>query len=133
MASDALHERHKDLSDDVLDAHRAYQSLMEELEAVDWYSQRAQATSDDNLRDILNHNKKEEMEHACMTLEWIRRNQEGWHKTMKKYLFKEKKITKIEKRNTKKENHNQNLKIGKIKIRKNKDGHIKTELSAHNR
>jgi len=133
MATDTLHERREDLSNAVLDAHRAYQSLMEELEAVDWYSQRAEATDDEDLQKILLHNRDEELEHACMTLEWIRRTQDGWNDKMKTYLFKKKEIINLEEDHSKKSDYNQSLNVGKIKIRKNNDEYIKTEFSAHNR
>ena len=74
MASETLHENADKLGDDVIDHHRAIASLMEELEAVDWYNQRAKATKNPELRAILEHNRDEEKEHAAMALEWIRRN-----------------------------------------------------------
>ena len=62
------------LSSDTRDLHRAIVSLMEELEAIDWYQQRADACSDPQLKDVLLHNKNEEIEHATMLMEWIRRH-----------------------------------------------------------
>lgn len=116
MASETLHERKEDLSGPVLDAHRAYISLIEELEAVDWYNQRADATEDEALKRILIHNRDEEMEHACMVLEWLRRNQEGWQDMLNTYLFKEKEITELEEAEEEEEESekSQDLKIGKI-------------------
>lgn len=73
MSSESLHEPIELLSEDTKNQHRAIVSLMEELEAVDWYQQRAEACSDPELKAILIHNKNEEVEHAMMTLEWIRR------------------------------------------------------------
>ena len=72
QSSTTLHE--SDLSPETVDRHRAIVSLMEELEAVDWYDQRVQAASDDELRAVLAHNRDEEKEHAAMVLEWLRRN-----------------------------------------------------------
>jgi len=69
---------------------------MEEMEAIDWYNQRIDASTDQSLTKILEHNMNEEMEHACMTLEWLRRNMPGWDKQMRKYFFTEKEITEIE-------------------------------------
>jgi uncharacterized protein len=73
MSSESLHEPIELLSEDTKNQHRAIVSLMEELEAVDWYQQRAEACSDPELKAILTHNKNEEVEHAMMTLEWLRR------------------------------------------------------------
>jgi hypothetical protein len=82
-----LHERHEDLSAETIDRHRATVSLLEELEAVDWYDQRAEAASDDELRKILIHNRDEEMEHAAMVLEWLRRHNPVIDRELKTYLF----------------------------------------------
>ena len=73
MSSENLHEPIELLSEDTKNQHRAIVSLREELEAVDWYQQRAEACSDPELRAVLTHNKNEEIEHAMMTLEWLRR------------------------------------------------------------
>jgi len=73
MASDTYHEPLELLSEDTKNTHRAIVSLMEELEAIDWYQQRAEACSDPELSAVLTHNKNEEVEHAMMTLEWLRR------------------------------------------------------------
>ena len=73
MSSESLHEPLELLSEDTKNLHRAIVSLREELEAVDWYQQRAEACSDTELRGVLIHNKNEEIEHAMMTLEWLRR------------------------------------------------------------
>ena len=80
-----IHE--KNLSPLALDKHRAISSIMEELEAVDWYNQRAEATSDPELKAILEHNRDEEKEHAAMVLEWLRRNDEVLSEQLKEYLF----------------------------------------------
>ena len=72
--STSLHEPAEHLSARTIDVHRATISLIEELEAVDWYNQRAKATGNPELRAILEHNRDEEKEHAAMTLEWLRRN-----------------------------------------------------------
>jgi ferritin-like protein len=73
MSSESYHEPIDLLSEETKDLHRAIVSLKEELDAVDWYRQRAEACTDDELRAILIHNKNEEIEHAMMTLEWLRR------------------------------------------------------------
>jgi ferritin-like protein len=74
MANEGYHEPVSELTDEARDMHRAIVSLMEELEAVDWYNQRMDACKDDELRAILKHNRDEEKEHAAMVLEWIRRH-----------------------------------------------------------
>jgi uncharacterized protein len=86
-SSSSFHEPYDTLSDEVRDRHRAIVSLMEELEAVDWYDQRIAATSDDELRAILEHNRDEEKEHAAMMLEWLRRHDAGWAAELSARLF----------------------------------------------
>lgn len=92
MSSVGYHESAAELSDETRDMHRAIVSLMEELEAVDWYNQRADACKDIELKAILMHNRDEEKEHAAMVLEWIRRKDPTFSKQMKDYLFTEKSI-----------------------------------------
>ena len=86
MASDMYHEPLELLSEDTKNTHRAIVSLMEELEAIDWYQQRAEACSDPELSAVLTHNKNEEIEHAMMVLEWIRRNNPKFDANIKTYL-----------------------------------------------
>ena len=93
MAHEGYHEPISELSDDTRDMHRAIISLMEELEAVDWYNQRVDACRDEELKAILVHNRDEEKEHAAMVLEWIRRKDPTFDKELKDYLFTEKRIT----------------------------------------
>lgn len=71
MASEGLHEDPSKLPPETVERHRALVSLREELEAIDWYDQRIAATSDDELRTILQHNRDEEKEHAAMVLAWL--------------------------------------------------------------
>lgn len=92
MAHEGYHEPISELSDDTRDMHRAIISLMEELEAVDWYNQRVDVCRDEELRAILVHNRDEEKEHAAMVLEWIRRKDPTFNKELKDYLFTEKRI-----------------------------------------
>ena len=87
MASEGFHEAPQDLKPLTLDLHRAIVSLMEELEAIDWYQQRVDATADEDLRVILAHNRDEEKEHASMVLEWIRRHDPAFDEHLRKYLF----------------------------------------------
>ena len=89
MSHEGYHEPVEELSDETRDMHRAIESLMEELEAVDWYNQRMDACKDAQLRAILKHNRDEEKEHAAMVLEWIRRRDPEMDKELKDYLFKE--------------------------------------------
>jgi ferritin-like protein len=84
------------MSDKALDFSRAVKSVQEELEAVDWYNQRAQATKDEQLRRILEHNRDEEIEHAMMVLEWIRRKNPAFDAQSRTYLFTGGHITGIE-------------------------------------
>lgn len=84
------------LGPDAQDMARAIQSLMEELEAVDWYHQRAQVTHDEVLRRILEHNRDEEKEHASMVLEWIRRRDPKFDQHLRTYLFTSVDIIEIE-------------------------------------
>lgn len=95
-ASGSLHESPADLGPEVIDRHRAIVSLMEELEAVDWYDQRAEATQDPELRALLVHNRDEEKEHACMVLEWLRRRDPAFNEQLRTYLFCEGDILKAE-------------------------------------
>ncbi|MDA3942996.1 MAG: hypothetical protein PF694_05590 [Bacteroidetes bacterium] len=83
------HEPTKDLSQKTRSLTRALNSFKEEIEAVDWYNQRVDLEKDKALKKILNHNMLEEIEHACMTLEWLRRNMDGWDEQLKAILFKE--------------------------------------------
>lgn len=92
MSSIGYHEPIEELSAETRDMHRAIVSLMEELEAVDWYNQRADACRDDQLKAILEHNRDEEKEHASMLLEWIRRKDPRFSKELKDYLFTTKPI-----------------------------------------
>lgn len=87
MASETLHEPADVIGDKAVDFHRAIVSLMEELEAVDWYHQRANATTDSSLREVLEHNRDEEKEHAAMTLEWLRRQDPELDRHLRTYLF----------------------------------------------
>jgi ferritin-like protein len=89
MSSVGYHEPIEELSDETRDMHRAIVSLMEELEAVDWYNQRVNACKDEQLKVILAHNRDEEKEHASMLLEWIRRRDPIFSKELKEYLFNE--------------------------------------------
>ncbi|MCC6466930.1 MAG: ferritin [Alphaproteobacteria bacterium] len=92
MSSEGLHEASDDLSQETKDLHRAIVSLMEELEAMDWYQQRADACKNDELKAILAHNRDEEKEHAAMLIEWIRRKDPAFSKQLKDYLFTDKPI-----------------------------------------
>lgn len=86
-SSMGLHEAKEDLRPGTLDRHRGIVSLMEELEAMDWYDQRIDATGDEELKEILAHNRAEETEHAAMSLEWLRRNDPELDQHLRDYLF----------------------------------------------
>jgi len=92
MANEGYHEPIDELSDDTRDMHRAITSLMEELEAIDWYNQRVDACTDTDLAAILAHNRDEEKEHAAMVLEWIRRRDSTFDAELKDFLFTDKPI-----------------------------------------
>lgn len=96
MSSESYHEPIELLSERTKNHHRAIVSLKEELEAVDWYQQRAEACSDAELRAVLTHNKNEEIEHAMMTLEWLRRNDPVFATNIGTYLNSTGPITAVE-------------------------------------
>jgi uncharacterized protein len=92
-SSATLHESPETLGSEAIDRHRAIVSIMEELEAIDWYDQRAIASDDDELRAVLEHNRDDEKEHAAMALEWLRRHDASLDGQLRKYLFTEGSIT----------------------------------------
>jgi uncharacterized protein len=97
MAQSAgLHEPEDKLTEEVIDRHRAFASIQEELEAADWYDQRVAATSNPDLAAILAHNRDEEKEHAAMVLEWLRRQDPTLDRHLHTYLFTSEPITEIE-------------------------------------
>ena len=100
MGHETYHEPLELLSEPTKNLHRAIVSLIEELEAVDWYNQRAEACSDAALKAVLLHHRNEEIEHAMMNLEWIRRNEGTFDGHMRTYLFKTAAITEIEEADT---------------------------------
>jgi ferritin-like protein len=97
MSSESYHEPIELLSEETRNMHRAIVSLKEELEAVDWYQQRAEACSDAELRSVLVHNKNEEIEHAMMTLEWIRRHNPVFSMNIDTYIKATGPIVEVEK------------------------------------
>ena len=97
MSSEGLHAPRERLSKETLSMHQAIVSLMEELEAVDWYRQRADDCEDEALKNILLHNMREEIEHASMVLEWLRRNSDDFDRELKEYLFSDRDIAAQEK------------------------------------
>ena len=88
MSNEGYHEPIQKLAVETMDMHRAITSLMEELEAVDWYNQRVDACTDPELKSILAHNRDEEKEHASMLLEWIRRHDAKMDHELRDALFK---------------------------------------------
>ena len=97
MSSENLHAPRERLSQHTLNLHFAIVSLMEELDAIDWYRQRADDADEETLKQLLLHNMREEMEHASMLLEWIRRNDSDFERFLKTYLFTEGSILQQEK------------------------------------
>lgn len=100
MSSDQLHAPRERLTKETLAMHQAIASLIEELEAADWYRQRADDCDDPALEAILLHNMREEIEHASMVLEWLRRNSSDFEKELKTYLFSDGDIAAVEERET---------------------------------
>ena len=100
MAHEGYHESISDLRAETRDLHRAISSLMEELEAVDWYQQRIDACQDQELAAILAHNRDEEKEHAAMLIEWLRRRDARFDKELRDYLFTDKPLVALEKNHT---------------------------------
>jgi hypothetical protein len=90
------HEPAGELSQKTRDYTRALKTLIEEVEAVEWYQQRVDLSTDAHLKKVMAHNRDEEIEHACMALEWLRRNMPGWDEELRTYLFTEGDITELE-------------------------------------
>ncbi len=115
------HEPVEKLSEETQNFSRALNSLKEEIEAINWYQQRYDVTQDEELAKILAHNRDEEIEHACMALEWLRRNMSGWDKELRTYLFQESDIASLEEDTKSDENDDipsyksPDLNIGKIR------------------
>jgi len=95
-SSGSLHENEATLKPETIDRHRAVVSIMEELEAVDWYDQRIDAATDQELKELLAHNRDEEKEHASMMLEWLRRHDPKLDEHLRTYLFTNKRLLEIE-------------------------------------
>ena len=95
-SSGSLHEDPAKLRAETIDRHRAIVSLMEELEAIDWYDQRVDAADDEELKAVLAHNRDEEKEHAVMTLEWLRRRDPALDKHLRTYLFTDRPLLEVE-------------------------------------
>ena len=118
MSSEGLHEEKADLRPETLDHHRAISSLMEELEAVDWYDQRIDACSDPELAAILAHNRDEEKEHAAMVLEWLRRHDPALDEHLRTYPFKEGSIVGLEEQAEEGDSGSPGLRIGGLRNEK---------------
>src|SRR6056297_1313993 len=100
-----MSEYHEDnLPEEAKEYHRIIKSVIEELEAIDWYNQRAVATSDPTVKAIVEHNRDEEIEHACMGLEWIRRRNPVWDENMREFFFTQGDITTLEEGGTEQAN-----------------------------
>ena len=94
--SGEYHEPLEKLTPEAVEYHRIIKSVIEELEAVDWYNQRAVATDDPEVQAIVEHNRDEEIEHAAMAIEWLRRNDPVWAEELETYLFTQSEITAVE-------------------------------------
>ncbi len=112
-------ENEATLSEKTKNITRAIKTLMEEIEATMFYQQRVDVTADVELKEIMAHNRDEEIEHACMTLEWLRRNMDGWDKELKTYLFSEGSLLEVEEQGADAEDSNagssKSLNIGDLK------------------
>jgi ferritin-like protein len=97
MCAEPYHEPLDLIPEEARDYHRAIVSMIEELQAIDWYHQRISASSDPELKGILAHNRDEEKEHASMLLEWLRRRDSAFSRELKDYLFTEGEILELEK------------------------------------
>lgn len=95
-SSTQLHEPMELLRPETIDRHRAFVSLIEEFDAIDWYQQRIDATDNQELAELLAHNRDEEHEHAAMTLEWLRRRDKNLDKQLRRYLFSKGSIVDLE-------------------------------------
>lgn len=109
------HEPPEQMPEQDRDFVRALRSLIEEVEAVDWYQQRIASSQNEELKAILSHNRDEEMEHACMTLEWLRRNMPGWDARLQTYLFTEGDITSLGEDSNGSESQEEGLSIGGLR------------------
>jgi len=112
------HEPIELLDEHTRDCVRALNSLREEVEAVDWYHQRVAAATDEQLKAVMAHNRDEEIEHVAMTLEWLRRNMDGWDEELRTYLFTDDPILEVEEKAEAEEDEqdsNTDLGIGKLK------------------
>ena len=98
MAGETLHEERDALGPEILDRHRAISTIMEELEAIDWYDQRIKASTDPELQAVLAHNRNEEKEHASMLLEWLRRHDAEFESHLRTYLFSQGSIREVKTR-----------------------------------
>ena len=120
MASEGTHEPMDLLGPGTVDRHRAIVSLMEELEAIDWYDQRIDATGDEELKQILIHNRDEEKEHAAMVLEWLRRRDPVLSEELRTHLFAEGPIREARGNGSGSAPDEGSLKIGSLRVEKNR-------------
>lgn len=109
------HEPVDKLDEKALNISRALNSLKEEIEAIDWYNQRVVASQDPELKAIMAHNRDEEIEHAVMSIEWLRRNMDKWDEELRTYLFTEGKITELEDAALVEDEQESGLTIGELK------------------
>ncbi|MDC7245558.1 MAG: ferritin-like domain-containing protein [Sphaerochaetaceae bacterium] len=105
---DALDEKTREIS-------RAITSLREELEAVDWYNQRVATSKDESLKEVMAHNRDEEIEHASMTIEWLRRNMDKWDDELRTYMFTSGSLLEAEEGEEGGSSHDSSLSIGSLK------------------
>ncbi|HOB15549.1 MAG TPA: ferritin-like domain-containing protein [Defluviitoga sp.] len=109
------HQPYEELSQKDRSYVYALNSLKEEIEAIDWYNQRAAVSKDKSIKEIMEHNRDEEIEHAVMIIEWLRRNMPGWDEELRKYLFTQEPLLEIEEGDS--ENRSGDLKKGDLGLR----------------
>ncbi|MFW5895162.1 MAG: ferritin [archaeon] len=119
------HEPLSLLTDATMDYHRVLRSIIEELEAIDWYHQRAVASNNSLIIKLMEHNRNEEIEHACLGLEWLRRNRSEWSGKIDKYMNNdnfEKEITKLGIKKISSELYPKEKRFKGVSLKKDKDG-----------
>ncbi len=110
------HEPYELLDPKVRDIHRALISLKEEIEAIDWYTQRLALCSDAELCATLRHARNEEIEHACLALEWVRKNMPEWDNELRKRLFNENPLALEEPERIAVADHGEGLRVGARRV-----------------
>jgi len=88
MPTEQYHEPPDELSQKTRTFARMITALIEEAEAINWYTQRISVEKDRTARAIMENARKEEFKHFGMDLEFLLRNDDDWRETLKAILFK---------------------------------------------